>query len=114
MISEMSKLMVDTGIDWIGHNPDPSRYHLDMLERRKKQSESLRTSAFVINDRKALDQQSVHKRCFRATSHDYGKWLGRVRPTRSLSYMEISGPSARGTIVREFYRTNINSCAAIL
>lgn len=111
---KMGTSSVETGVEWIGFNPDPSRYHLELLERRKRHREDLRITSSGLEEIKPDLSKEIYRREHSTSSQEYGRWLGRIRARRSLSHIEISGPSARGTIAREFYRSNINSCLSVL
>jgi len=105
----MASQGVETSIDWIGLNPDPARYRFDLLEKKKRQSATLRIYPFTSKGDMSIQTRESNEINRGATNSEYGKWLGRFAPKHKLTYIEISGPSARGTIEREIYRTNIVS-----
>jgi hypothetical protein len=101
-------LSVETSVDWIGLNPDPCRYRLDYMDRRNLATDPGRTGPV---EKLAHSHHPCIKEKSKATTSasEIGRATNLKPSFPPITYVEISGPTARGTVSRQFFTRN-HSC----
>ena len=87
-----------TGVDWIGLNPDPCRYR---LERQERMCGNFFQS--VRLPEKTIKTQSIKPE---SSAQIIGWGVNEGIPKNTLTQVEISAPSSRGTFRREMYKSS--------
>jgi hypothetical protein len=100
-----------TSIDWVGLNPDPSKYRIELLERNRQcalRHSSNRTIAYKPTDKREKAVSSLRETV--ESTHRF-RLSARVN---DISQAEISAPSTRGFLTREIYRTNMSQLSDVI
>ena len=101
-----------TSVDCIGSNPDPCRYHLDYLQKRRAElAKPEHIRRLELLEKRKIGQKSVvvkpQKEEKAETCAQCVGWKIEERkiPMR-ITQVEISAPSVRGFLRKEIYRPN--------